>query len=167
MLEERNQLPRRERQCPVDLFHPRFIVHIILLVTVSKHNVLSPVRQWTQVATNRTGPQNNQLSVQHANHVAFNQLSQRTYERAVTEGVPNKSLRDIILDAFWRSVQSRGQRHFVDPERVLNHKPVKRYLIVSETFQHWRPRLYGVKHPALSHFSLVEHPSGLWLSSQL
>lgn len=53
-------------------------------------------------------PQNNELSVQHANRVAFKQLSQRTYERAVTESVPNKSLRDIIPDAFWRSVQSRG-----------------------------------------------------------
>lgn len=52
-----------------------------------------------------------QLSMQHADYVAFNNVTQWAYHQAVKRGVLNRLLHSITPGAFWWSDQSHCKRH--------------------------------------------------------
>ena len=66
-----------------------------------------PIKQWNHIATNRTGLEDKELSVQHANHVAFKKLTQQSYDRTEIEDLLNWLLLYITtMDTFWGNCQS-------------------------------------------------------------
>lgn len=138
-------VPRRIR--PSSLSIPPFVSRI---ARAQKHIVLPPVHQRVHVDTNRTIIQDEELSAQHTDNVAFDQLTQRVYDRAVKDDVLNSRLHFTILDAFWRSDQHRHERLLANPERIPNRQPGESCFIITETFQHVRPRTYRMKSPTPS-----------------
>lgn len=106
-LEEREQLMGRESQCSVNFIHPHRPYHH----TASKYRTECFLLSANEITLPQTGIENKELSVQNADHVAFNKFIQRT----VQAGVLSRLAHFVTPGAFWRNNQSCCKRTFCRP----------------------------------------------------
>lgn len=126
VLEECNQMIGRKRQYSELHSSSSFIPPY----TTSRETVFPLVWQWAHIVTNRTGFQDKELFMQHANYEAF-KCPYNRHGQAVKEGVLIRLLfyYNISILVKWQ-VQKPA-----NPGPILNHQPGKWCLVINETFQ--------------------------------
>ena len=83
------------------------------------------------IAAHRTGFQDEELSIEDENHVAFKKLAQRLHDQAVKEGVVNRLLQITAPTALWRK--------FLMTSQVREASSLLRHLILGAQGHSKRP----------------------------
>ena len=127
------------------------------------------VQLWYHIAAHRTGFQDEELSIEDANHVAFKKLSQRPHDRAVKESMTNSLLQITAPAALWRNSLLRWKQFLADPEGIPNDQPGEGSLVVIETPHPGGPRpqqaTLRLRHTELANQTIASAPP--WLNNDI
>lgn len=85
------------------------------------------------------------MPAKYTEHVTLNEFTEGAYGHAAEEGVLGIILHNTATDTYWE--KSSTAAIFFDPERALNHRPVKVYLLIIAIYSNQNMHFFfdGVK----------------------